>query len=38
MVNGETKMLEEYSEPKTGMKLDPAIFDPSRWIAPGWVH
>jgi hypothetical protein len=38
MVNGETKMLEEYSEPKTGMKLDPAIFDPSRWIAPGWVQ
>jgi hypothetical protein len=38
MVNGETKMLEEYSEPKASVKLDPAIFDPSRWVAPGWVH
>jgi hypothetical protein len=38
MVNGETKMLEEYSDPKASVKLDPAIFDPSRWVAPGWVR
>jgi hypothetical protein len=37
MVDGETKMLEEYSEPKASVKLDPAIFDPSRWVAPGWI-
>ena len=38
MVNGETKMLEEYTEPKADVKLDPAIFDPSRWVPPGWVR
>ena len=38
LVNGETKMLEEYTEPRAGVKLDPAIFDPDRWMAPGWVH
>jgi hypothetical protein len=38
MVNGETRMLEEYTEPKASVKLDPAIFDPSRWVAPGWVR
>jgi hypothetical protein len=37
MVNGETKMLEEYSEPKAGVALDPAIFEPARWVPPGWV-
>jgi hypothetical protein len=38
MVNGETKMLEEYTDPKANVKLDSSIFDPSRWVAPGWVH
>lgn len=38
MVNGETKMLEQYSEPKPGVKLSPAIFDPTRWVPPGWVR
>jgi hypothetical protein len=38
IVNGETKMLEEYTEPKASVKLDPGIFDPSRWVAPGWVQ
>jgi hypothetical protein len=37
MVNGETRMLEEYSEPKAGVTLDPAIFEPARWVPPGWV-
>ena len=38
LVNGETKMLEEYTQPKVGVVLDPAIFDPSRWVPPGWVR
>ena len=38
IVNGETKMLEEYTEPKADVKLDPSIFDPGRWVAPGWVR
>jgi len=37
LVNGETKMLEEYTEPRAGVNLDPAIFDPARWVPPGWV-
>ena len=38
LVNGETKMLEEYTEPKAGVRLEPAMFDPSRWVAPGWLR
>jgi hypothetical protein len=38
LVNGETKMLEEYTQPKAGVTLDPAIFDPGRWIPPGWTR
>ena len=38
MVNGKTKMLEEYTEPKAGVKLDPAIFDAGRWVPPGWIR
>lgn len=38
LVNGETKMLEEYTEPKAGVKLSPAIFEPGRWVPPGWVR
>jgi hypothetical protein len=38
MVNGETRMLEEYTEPKAGVTLDAAIFDPSRWVPPGWIR
>jgi hypothetical protein len=38
LVNGETRMLEEYTEPKADVKLDPAIFDPGRWVPPGWVR
>ena len=38
MVNGETKMLEEYTEPRASVTLDPAIFDPGRWVPPGWVR
>lgn len=35
--NGEQKVKEEYSDPKANVKLDSAIFDPSRWRAPSWV-
>jgi hypothetical protein len=38
LVNGETKMLEEYTKPKADVPLDPAIFEASRWVAPGWVR
>jgi hypothetical protein len=37
MVDGQTRMLEEYSEPKAGVTLDPAIFE-TRWVPPGWVR
>jgi hypothetical protein len=35
--NGEQKVKEEYSNPKANVELDPAIFDPSTWRAPGWI-
>ena len=38
LVNGETKMLEEYTEPKAEVPLDAGIFDASRWAPPGWVR
>ena len=38
LVNGETKMLEEYTQPKAGVTLDPAIFDAGSWMPPGWVR
>ena len=38
LVNGETKMLEEYTEPKAEVPLDAGIFDASRWVPPGWVR
>jgi hypothetical protein len=37
LINGETKMLEEYSDPKAGVTLNSAIFDPARWVPPGWI-
>jgi hypothetical protein len=35
--NGQQKVKEEYSNPKANVKLDPAIFDPGAWKAPGWM-
>jgi outer membrane lipoprotein-sorting protein len=35
---GKQKVKEEYSNPKANVKLDPGIFDPSTWKAPGWVR
>ena len=37
LANGKQQVKEEYSEPKANVKLDPAIFDPTAWKAPGWV-
>ncbi len=35
---GEQKVKEEYSNAKTNVKLDPAIFDPGTWTAPKWIR
>ncbi len=35
--NGKQQVKEEYLNPKANVKLDPGIFDPSVWKAPGWV-
>jgi hypothetical protein len=35
--NGKQQVKEEYLNPKANVKLDPAIFDPSAWKAPGWI-
>lgn len=37
LANGKQQVKEEYSDPKANVKLDPAIFDPRAWKAPGWV-
>lgn len=38
LANGKQQVKEEYSDPKANVKLDPGIFDPSGWKAPGWVR
>jgi hypothetical protein len=35
--NGEQKVKEEYLNPRANVKLDPGIFDPREWKAPGWI-
>jgi hypothetical protein len=35
--NGKQQVKEEYSNPKANVQLDPAIFEPSAWKAPGWI-
>jgi hypothetical protein len=35
--NGQQKVKEEYSKPKANQKLNPAIFEPGAWTAPGWI-
>ena len=37
LANGKQQMKEQYSHSKANVKLDPAIFDPTAWKAPGWV-
>jgi hypothetical protein len=38
LANGKQQVKEEYLNPKADVKLDPSIFDPSAWTAPGWVE
>jgi hypothetical protein len=38
LANGQQKVKEEYMNPKANIKLDPVIFDPSVWKAPGWIQ
>jgi hypothetical protein len=38
LANGQQQGKEEYSDPKANVELDPAIFDPRAWKAPGWVN
>jgi hypothetical protein len=37
LVNGRQRMKEEYQDLRADVPLDPAIFDPSKWVPPGWV-
>jgi hypothetical protein len=37
LANGKQQVKEEYSDPKANVKLDPGIFEPNTWRAPGWV-
>jgi hypothetical protein len=37
LANGQQKVKEEYSNLKANVKLDPAIFEPKNWTAPGWI-
>ena len=37
LAGGKQQVKEEYSDPKANVKLDPALFDPGRWEAPGWI-
>jgi hypothetical protein len=37
LANGKQQVKEEYSDPKANVHLDPGIFDPSAWKAPGWI-
>ena len=38
LANGKQQVKEEYSNTKANVKLDPAIFDPRTWMAPGWIE
>jgi outer membrane lipoprotein-sorting protein len=38
LANGKQQVKEEYSNTKANVKLDPAIFDPRSWTAPGWIN
>jgi hypothetical protein len=38
MVDGQRRMLEEYSDIRHDVVLDAELFDPGTWAAPGWVE
>jgi hypothetical protein len=35
---GELKMREEYTEPRVGIELHPALFETDRWRPPTWIN
>ena len=37
LANGKQQVKEEYSNTRANVRLDPAIFDPKAWRAPGWI-
>ena len=37
LAGGEVKMREEYTEPRVGVKLDPALYDTRKWTPPTWI-
>ncbi len=37
LAGGEVKMREEYTEPRVGVKLDPALYDVRKWTPPTWI-
>jgi hypothetical protein len=37
LAGGEMKMREEYTEPRVGVPLDPAIYDTRKWTPPTWI-
>jgi hypothetical protein len=37
LAGGEVKMREEYAEPRVGVELDPALYDPRQWAPPRWI-
>jgi hypothetical protein len=37
LAGGEVKMREEYTEPRAGVKLDPALYDTRKWTPPTWI-
>lgn len=38
LANGEQRVKEEYFAPRANVKLDPGIFDPTRWKRPSWIE
>ena len=37
LAGGEVKMREEYTEPRVGVEIDPAIYDTRNWTPPTWI-
>ena len=37
LAGGEVKMREEYTEPRVGVALDPALYDTRQWTPPTWI-
>jgi hypothetical protein len=37
LAGGEVKMREEYTEPRIGVALDSALYDPRQWTPPTWI-